>query len=142
MKDGLSGEYCWCGVISSGQLRIEKGPIPTSIVGESLGFILNNSNVKIPGDEQERTFGDVAKGVVNKYGERRDGFVVFDGDLFCKEIGWDKKNIASNLGRLKKKGSDKKSRRIDNDKPGQYPQFWYVDGLRTGLDDYTVFTLS
>jgi len=56
-------------------------------------------------------------------------------------VGWKKKNIASNLGRLKKKGSDKKSRRIDNYKP-EYPQFWYVDGLRTGLDDYTVFTLS
>lgn len=142
MKDGLSGEYCWCGVISSGQLRIEKGPIPTSIVGDSLGFILNSSNVKIPGDEQGRTFGDVAKGVVSKNGEQRDGLVVFDGDLFGKDIGWDKKNIASNLGRLKKKGSDKKSRRIDNGKPGEYPQYWYVDGLRSGLDDYKVFTLS
>ena len=142
MKDGLSGEYCWCGVISSGQLRIEKGPIPRSIVGESLGFILNNSNVKIPGDEQGRTFGDVAKFVATKNGEQLDGFALFDGDLFGKEIGWEKKNIDSNLGRLKKKGSDKKSRRIDNDKPGEYPQFWYVDGLRPGLDDYKVFILS
>jgi len=104
MKYGLSGEYCWCGVISSGQWRIEKGPIPTSIVGDSLGFILNNSNVKIPGDEQGRTFGDVAKGVASKSGEQRDGLVIFDGDLFGKDIGWDKKNIESNLGRLKKKG--------------------------------------
>ena len=31
-------------------MAYEKGPIPTSIVGDSLGFILNNSNVKIPGE--------------------------------------------------------------------------------------------
>ena len=141
----LSGEYCWTVTLwkTGESVRIEKGPIPTLRVGGSLGFILNSSIVTIPGDEQGRTFGDVAKGVeAENDGEQLDGIVVFDGDLFGKYIGWEKKNIDSNLGRLKKKGSDEKSRRIDNGRPGEYPQFWYVDGLRPGLDDYKVFTLS
>ena len=109
-------------------------------VGDQLGRLLNSSKQKISGDKQDRTIGDAVKGVETKSGEQLDGLVVLDGDTFAKLMAWDKSRIGQKLKRLKKKGSNKASCRIDNGKPGTFPQFWYVDGLRKGLDDYKVFT--
>ena len=113
-----------------------------SRIGITLGRCLNSSKEKIPNDPKGRTFGDVIKGVASKHGVQRHGFVIYDGDMFAKLMAWEKSAIGSKLARLKKKGSDKKSERLDDGKKGSFPQFWYVDGLKRGLDDYTVFALS
>lgn len=113
-----------------------------SRIGITLGRCLNSSKEKIPNDTEGRTFGDVIKGVASKHGVQRHGFVIYDGDMFAKIMAWEKSTIGSKLAKLKKKGSNKKSRRLDNGKKGSFPQFWYVDGLKRGLDDYTVFALS
>jgi len=112
-----------------------------SRLGSDLGLYLNSSNEKIPNDTEGRTFGDVIKGVATKRGELLNGFVVYDGDKFAELMAWKKGDIGSKLTRLRKKGSKKKSRRLDKGVRGTFPQFWYVDGLRPGLDDYTVFSL-
>ena len=112
-----------------------------SRIGITLGRCLNSSKEKIPNDPKGRTFGDVIKGVASKHGVQRHGFVVYDGDMFAKLMAWEKKDIGSKLAKLKKKGSNKKSRRLDDGKKGSFPQFWYVNGLKRGLDDYSVFAL-
>jgi len=111
-------------------------------VGATLGRLLNSSNEKIRGDEQNRTIGDVVTGVETEDGEQLDGLVVFDGDTFAQLMAWKNKGyVARILSRLRKKGSNNASRRMDEGKQGTFPQFWYVDGLRNGLDNYSDFTI-
>lgn len=111
-----------------------------SRVGGRLGNLLNkSSNTKINGDEGGRTIGDAFKPIRYK-GKVCDGLAIYDGNLFAGLMAVGSLSRLSGLLKgLRKKGSNKASRRMDNGKKGHYPQYWFIDGLRPGLENYSDF---